>query len=558
MLRHFWADRGGNMAILFALAFGIGAVLSAFAVDAAALYGERRRVQSAVDLAALAAARDPANASQLARDVLADAGLVDASAPLADLTAGIGNTRLTVAPGRYRADPAIAPASRFVAGQQPFNAVRVVFEQPGTLYFARSWSPLPVLAASAIGTVAPQVSFSVGSRLANLSGGIANSVLNALLGSSVALTVADYNALAGAKVDLLGFMDALANQMHVTAGSYDDLLQLRADHGQIAAALARVMTGNDKLAAQRLAGAVGHNGSVKLASLLDAGQFGRLQVGSSGENLLANVAALDLLAASAGLSDGTHQVALNLVANVPNLLGITATLAVGEPAQGGSFFAIGPEQTLVRTAQVRVKLVATLLGGPVLLGANVTLPLYLELANAEASIVSATCPTAASPKGTAVIAARPGVARLTLGEVDSTAMANFGSVPVPAAAVLVNALLLKIVGSAFVEIGQPAPINLNFSSADMANGTVRTARSQQLVTSLTGTLLANLHLNISVLGLGLASPAVITAAVNALLTPLAPTLDLTIDALLETLGLSLGEADVRVYGVTCLNPTLIG
>lgn len=558
MLARFWADQCGNMAIMFAFSFALAAVVSAFAVDAGALYGERRQLQSAVDQAALAAARDPANGAQLARDVLADAGLIGPSATIAELTGGAATSRLVVTPGNYRADPNIAPSLRFVAGQEPFNAVRVGFEQPGMLYFAKSWSPLPVLAASAIGTVAPQVSLSVGSRLASLNGGIANAVLDALLGSTVALTVADYNSLLGAKVDLLGLLDALATQLHVTVGTYDELLQLRADHGQLAAAVAKLLTGADRVAAQKLAGAIGHNGKVQLASLIDAGQFGRLKLGSSGENLLASVATLDLLAASAGLSDGTHQMALNLGANVPGLVGITALVAVGEPAQGGSFLAVGPEGKTVRTAQVRIKLAANLLGGPVLLGASVTLPLYLELASAEASVVSATCPTAAAPKGMAVIAVRPGVARITLGEVDSATIGNFSGVPVPAPASLVNALLLKIMGAAVVEIGQPTPIRLSFSSTDIANGTIKTARSGQLVSSLTGSLLGNLHLTITVLGLGLATPTAITAALNALLAPLAPTLDLTVDALLQALGLSLGEADVQVYGVTCLNPVLVG
>lgn len=558
LLRRFAEDRKGNMAILFAVALGASAVVSAFATDAAALYNERRHVQGAVDLAALAAARDPSNGLQIARQALGDAGLIGGSVALADLTAAAASTRLAVSPGHYQADPAIAPDQRFVAGQQPYNAVRVRFEQPGTLFFARTWSPIPVLSAAAIATIAPQVSFSAGSRLASLSGGIVNGVLDGLLGSNVALTAADYNALLTAKVDLFGFMDALAQQLHVTAGSYDDLLRLRVTHGQLAAALVNVLAGPEKLAAQKLANTLGHDGTLALADFLSLGQFGRLGIGGTGNPLSTGLSALHILAASAGLSDGSHQVALNLTAGVPAPVGIAIELAVGKPAQGGSFYAIGPNQTVVRTSQARVRLAASLSGGPVLLNGVVYLPLYLELAPTEAMVSSATCPTASAPRGTAVIATRPGVARLTLGEIDSIAMGDFGGTPGIGLARLIDLLLLKVSGSAVAEIGQVTPVALSFSSTDIANGTVKTARSQQVAASLAGTLLANLNLNVAVPGLGLAAPAAITATLNLLLAPLAPTLDLTIATLLQALGLGVGEADIEVYGVTCINPVLVG
>ncbi|WP_366933755.1 pilus assembly protein TadG-related protein, partial [Devosia sp.] len=56
MIGRFLRDSRGNMAVLFATAFSLSAVIGAIAVDAAALYHERRSIQSTVDLAAISAA----------------------------------------------------------------------------------------------------------------------------------------------------------------------------------------------------------------------------------------------------------------------------------------------------------------------------------------------------------------------------------------------------------------------------------------------------------------------------------------------------------------------
>ncbi|WDR01995.1 TadG family pilus assembly protein [Devosia algicola] len=122
------------MAILFAVALSISAVVSAFAVDAASLYNERRVMQSNVDLAALAAARDPDNALKIAGDTLAEAGLIAAN------TTAPG-VRLHVDVGHYEPDPDRTPERRFVVGQTPVNAVRIHLERPGEPVFCQIMEP---------------------------------------------------------------------------------------------------------------------------------------------------------------------------------------------------------------------------------------------------------------------------------------------------------------------------------------------------------------------------------------------------------------------------------
>ena len=67
------------------------------------------------------------------------------------------------------------------------------------------------------------------------------------------------------------------------------------------------------------------------------------------------------------------------------------TIAIGEPAQSSPWLAVGGIGTTVRTAQTRIKLVATVgvgtpgLGGGISLLA-VNLPLNVEVAYAEAKL----------------------------------------------------------------------------------------------------------------------------------------------------------------------------
>ncbi|MBE8335766.1 hypothetical protein IQA65_16970, partial [Leptospira borgpetersenii serovar Ballum] len=110
------------------------------------------------------------------------------------------------------------------------NAARVEVTAPAPLFFGRWILNRPSVTVRKTATAAipggqPQAMFSIGSRLASLDGGLANALLSGLLGSNVSLTVMDYRALAGGRVNLLQFSDALATELGVTAGDYDALLQ---------------------------------------------------------------------------------------------------------------------------------------------------------------------------------------------------------------------------------------------------------------------------------------------------------------------------------------------
>lgn len=544
MIASFFRDSSGNMAVLFATAFSLSGVIGAIAVDAAALYHERRVIQSTVDLAALSAARNPGRAGEIAAEVLTQAGFADQAG-------------LVVTVGRFEADATRAPEDRFVPGRTPANAVKVQFERPGTLHFAASFTQSPMIGATGLATVTPEVSFSLGSRLASLNGGIANALLSTLLGTTVSLSVVDYNGLASARVDALSFLDALALEMGLNAGSYNEILSSEAYAGDIAAALASLVTGAEKAALTTLANA-GQGSRVPLGKLFDLGRYGSLGLDSAGAALNARVSALEVLSAAAALADGDKQVWLSLGGHLPGIAALSVELAIGEPPQGGAWFAVGPVDTVIRTAQVRLRVDAQFLGGLVLQGAVIRLPLWLDLAHAEARVAGASCPDRDHPNGTAEIAVLPGALELAIGQVTNAQMRDFGAtLPVTPVRIL-DALLLRISAAAHVEVAQTTPVLLAFSSGDIGTARLKTAKTTTLVTSLGQSLLANLKLEISVLGLGLSPLNVIANALKAAITPIAAPLDSIVNTLLTTLGLGIGEADVRVYGVRCLNPVLVG
>lgn len=544
--RRLVRDERGNMATLFAMAFSLCALMSALVVDAGALYHERRLLQTGVDLAAIAAASDPTRARPLAEAALANAGLAAALA--------MGELEVTV--GHYAANPALAPEFRFIPNAAPLNAAIVTMRHPGTLYFANGLGAPPDIAARGMARVIPEVSFTLGSRLASLDAGIANAVLGTLLGTSVSLSVMDYNRLAAARVNALDFLDALALEMGVEAGRYDDLLQATAGAGQIAAALARIVNGTEKGLLSTLALSGPGNG-VALGKLLDLGRFGRLDLHDATATLAADLSVLEILTAAAALGDGARQMQLSLGSSLPAIADFTVDLVIGEPPQGGGWFALGPNGTVVRTAQLRLRIALRLLAGSVVSGGVLTLPVWLDIAPAQARVLAATCPSADDPRGTATIAVLPGVLTLAIGMISNGQLTDFGVLPPLVKAKLLDALLLGVSGSARVAVAQVSPIHLAFSSDDIAGGVLRTARTQTLVGSLAASLFGDLDLTIDLLGIGLGLNAV-TKSIGALLAPVAPTLDLVLDNMLHTLGLGVGEADVRVYGVTCTDAALVG
>ncbi|TIW25851.1 MAG: hypothetical protein E5V81_06870 [Mesorhizobium sp.] len=575
--RRLVADRSANFAVMTALCTPVALALTAFAIDEGSLYNERRAAQSIVDLAAITAASNITNAQQAVLTTLADNGITSVAVQQQGTNVAPTATKAVVqiVPGHYTGVSTIAAGNRFEAGKLPYNAVQVSLKKQGTLYFAGSIMAPPTLGTTAIASAQPQAAFSVGSRLASLNGGILNALIGSLLGGNISLSAMDYNSLISADIDVLSFVDQLAVQLRLTGVSYSDVLASKATVGQIATAMANVpgLDRTAKIALQTMAASATNTVKIPLSTLVDLGSVGSLGLGQKPAGLSVDASALSMLTAAAALANGTNQVAVNLGATIPGLASTTLAIAIGEPMQNSPWLAVGEAGTVVRTAQTRIKLNASVtvansnLGGGINLLA-VNLPLNVEVAYAEAKLTDITCPTGPSSIKVS-IAAQPGVVEAHLADSNASGFADFTKpqsfsdaeiADVSLKLLLINLNLLQIKGSSAFSITNMAPTTLTYSATDIANKAVKTVSTKNLTQSLTTSLVNNLSLSVNALGLGLDVTALlgtVKPAVTTLLNGVTAPVDSLVYNVLGTLGVHVGEADVRVTGATCGRSVLV-
>lgn len=525
-----------------AAAGGLFCVLAAIVVDIGSLGLDGRTLQGAADLAALSAARDLERA-QLAAEATAEANLRDVATE--------------VVTGLYVADSAVAPHQRFASVAEGPNAARVTLSRASPLVFGR-WilgrdSILQTRTATAATAVdPPRAMFSIGSRLASLDGGVANALLSGLTGSTVSLSVLDYDRLADAEVNLLGFSNALATELDVEAGDYDALLAHDVDAGRALRVLKDLAGDQADSTLSKLTGAAAAV-TFKVGDLIgaEANAGGGLATG-----LDASVSVLDLVMAMLE-TGGEGQVALDLGARA-GIAALDVSLAIGERPNNSPWLTVtGTGTPIIRSAQARlyikVRTAQTLSGL-----AQVRLPILIELAASEAKLNDIDC----DPDGVE-LGVRPGLASAKVGEIDEGRLADFKQALTPAPATLLSVLgLVRLTGKADVEIADTGFRSVRFSAADIADQKIKTVTSTSLASGLITTLIQRLDVTVHVLGLGLGLGGIVQA-LGVLLTPLGPVLDAAINPLLDMLGLRLGQADVRVHGLSCPDadrsrPVLVG
>ncbi|WP_338577844.1 TadG family pilus assembly protein [Brevundimonas olei] len=544
--RRLSSDDRGGVAVMAAVFGALICVLAALAVDVGSMVLKGREVQGAADLSALAAAQtlsDPPERTEAAAHATARDNLID--------LAGARIQR-----GVYTPDPRLKPPARFADGGSRPNAARVTLSAPAPLYFGRWILRRDSVTVSKSATAAlpggpPSAVFSIGSRLAGLDGGLANALLSGLLGSKVSLTVMDYRALADAQVNLLQFSDALAAELGVTAGDYDALLAHEAQTGQVLRALEAVAGSGADSALSKLT-RLPVNAVVKLEELIgvDADARGGLRRG-----LDAQVSAMDLLMATLQTANQDRQLALDVGARA-GLADLDVMLAIGERPNRAPWLTVtGTGEPIIRTVQTRLYLEATALDKVPLVGllAQVKVPILIEAASAEARLKAIECE--GTPR--VLIEARPGVARVRLGQIDPKRLRDFKSELKVSPARLVSVLLITVEGVADIQVADLDWSELRFTGSEIGSSQPKSVRAKGFVNGLIVTLLRDTRL--TALGIPL---HLVTQLLAGVLTPLGPVLDGVVQPLLELLGVRLGEADVWVHGVRCPNqggvPQLVG
>jgi len=548
--REFLRARDGATAVLTAVC---GAALVGFvglAIDVGAVYLDSRRLQGTVDLAALAAIQNPAQAEALA------AATVSANRWPHD-------ARIRVVLGTYAPDRSVRPVERFRPNAPGPNAVLVEVTVTTPLYFARLFAPRGrmTITRHATAAQASMASFQIGSRLVALRGGVANQILSGLTGSSVALSVMDYDSLARADVDLISYVDALRTRLDIEAASYDQTLNSAVDAPDALQSIADVLAMQDaraERAMRRIAEAAERAGSVgPLDTLIELGPYAAqdhaAQIGAS----QIRVGAMDLASAILQLANGERQVRVDLGAGVPGLASTTVWLAIGERPNNSPWIAVtDSSEVVIRTAQTRVYVESQVRPSGALGSlASVRLPILLELASAEARLANIQCGFDHRGREVALDVA-PSIGSLSLGQIDVSRLDNFRSELRPQRAELVRAGLIAVEGESHVELGGQSWQRVRFSSRDIENAAVRHVATRDAARATVSTLLGQADLSVRAGGLGLSTGAV-TNSVRGTLSSAAAPLDDLVNGLSDLLGVRLGEADVRVNGVRCGGAALV-
>lgn len=568
----FGRDRRGNIGLLAAASTPILVFSLALGVDFGHLTLERRALQQTADLAAIVAASDinGANASVLNyfatnnKNLAIREGdkLITANGTVA-YNNGIGLQNLDgyaiLTKGRYIADSAIPVANRFVANATPYDTVAVTTMAKTQLFFASSFATAPQIYATSKATMQKAAAFSIGSRLASLNEGILNQVLGSLLGTKLTLTAMDYNSLLDANVDAFKFSDTLATELNLTAATYDQVLNTQMTYGTFLSALSKTpgLPVNVAGIVTRLKNSLNTTKIyLSLGEILNLEPYKSRTVGSA-STLSVNASVFDLINAAAIAANGSKQLAIDLGATIPGLAAVKLNLAIGEPPVGTPSLAAGMQGSIVRTAQTRASLLTTVDGLQALLGLQVQVPIYVEVATAEAALSDITCYGGAKNNASVKVSAVPGVAEIALGNVDTSAFDNFGSTPRVDRATIVNSLLLKVTALGHADIDNMTAQTVSFLPAEIQAGKIKTISTKDTLTSLTTSLLGNLDLDIKILFITLGTPqAVQQALANTLATITQPVDNLLYNTLL-VLGIRIGEADIRVTGVTCQRPVLV-
>lgn len=519
-----------------AISGGLFCALAALTVDVGSLALRARNLQGAADLAALSAVMDLPRADAAAR------------------ATARANTNPTVAvtttPGRYLADKAVAVDARFTPGGTEPNAVRVTLSAEAPLYFGRfilgrDTTRLTRTAVAATERTPPKAMFSIGSRLAALNGGAANQLLSSLTGSSVSLSLMDYEALAQTDVNLLHLSDALATDLDLQAGDYERLLDQRIEVGRALEVLRPLVGPEASSALSKLTKA-------RVATTLRLGDLIGVEAEAwdgAASALDTEVSALDLIMAMAEIGGGERQVALDLGAQA-GLADLTATLAIGERPNRSPWITVAESGSqVIRTAQTRLYIKARTAES--LYGlAQIELPILIELASSEARLDAIAC----SPERSVALGARPGLAKASIGVVDESQLKDFKTPLTPTKATLLSVLgLVTLSGRAEIEAADQTFKTVNFSDAEITDRTTKTVKTTGALNGVVASLLQRLDVDVDMIvpsrrlgGIG--------KALGNLVAPFGPLLDGLVNPILDLLGLSFGEADLTMLGATCPHP----
>ena len=421
---------------------------------------------------------------------------------------------------------------------------------------------------------------SAGPRLASVDttqSALLNPLLGGLLGASLNLSVADWNALAQNDVQLLDFLNALQAQTNLSSPS--QALATNVTLAQVTAALQTAAQAEGKTSLSGVLGALkavlaGSGASVRVGDLLKVGVDG---------NALGNAVLnpLDMLTGLIQLYNYQNVLTtpqpIGISGGALGMLGLVNSVQLYAQVIEPPVYVCGAAGTQFHTAAIRLKLKLDLVSlSPAtdtlkqVQGVNSAsvaigkLDVYVESARGEGSLAAV---DAAAKAVTLQVA--PGVADVYLGSIADNVFFNrsrrIGDADVGYGDIgnlVLNGINVGLSVKSIVRGQAPFSSSLTLSGTFPQTRTV--ASSAAFVTGATNSLANNLSLRTTILtgGLldivlvpvtnllnGLLQPVLQTLVVNTLSPVLTPVLTGVVDPLLKLLGIGLGQMQVTVTGI---------
>lgn len=543
-VRGILSDESGASAVLFAVSLPPLIGISALAVDLGSLYLTERRLQNVADAAAAASmSGDPDMSARAAvEQVIADSGLD-----------GISIFELTE--GEYRRDPEIHYSARFDPTSLYPNAARVTLTQEVPLFFGQllTGQEGTSVAASSMASRMDMAGFMLGTRVAAVDGVLASSVLSALGGADLGLTPENINRLENTQIDILDFAQSLGPLNELDGETFGEILD--ADTPLYLAIEAMADAAPDPATESLLDDMAMLLGGdfLTLSDLIDLGPLRDTDVNDGVSGV--SVDAYSLLRALLQAAQGDSYEAV-LDTGLPGLAEVHLRLAGGFSEERSPWLTVDTaSEVTLRTAETRL-LVKAKTGSLAGLPSVINLPIYAELASAEAQMTDIVCGAGDGSNGV-YVEARPSIGTIAIADVDTEFFDDFTSPLWLEPALLVNAVAVQVEGYSEIGIGGGNSSTLHFTPTDVEDRRTKSASTTDPLQGIASSLVEGVEMDVSVLGLGLGLGDT-TSIVGSNLAVIAPTLDSLLISLTDVLGVKLGTADVTVDRLRCGVPTLVG
>jgi uncharacterized membrane protein len=530
------------------------AAIFSLSIDAGSAYLAKERLQDAVDLAAIKAATDPANAAALAQATVSD------NVGAANLTQAVAITSGRYPPTGYTLANigTLDLASRFEPGAAQPNALRVTAQRNVPLFLTSLFfsGGVPVSAqATAYNEPLTQVTIGTGALAVDSAQMTANNtLLSGLLGSSIVIDAISYQGLIDTNVKLFGFLDLLAVATGTASGDYAALLSLNVTLTEVIDALIATVQADPDLpgvaaaltaSLQTLRGQVGTVGSFNLGSILQLSENSTSKAVGAELNLYA------LLRASSEAINQQNDTLTTV--NVPVTGGtITLRLAVVEPAQVSVVGGVG---IVARSAQIRAYLEVAPIAPITVLGVPVSLrfPIYVTGLAGQATVTALDCAGPDAATANVDVTAQAGPISGSTADIDTTALHQTTPLATQPALIAYLAGLLRVTASGNTSING-SPHNLSFVAPFDSSNTQRVPLSSPFQ-SIAAYLVANDTFTVTALGIPFPS-SVVMNQLTPILNAIVPQVDALIGDLMEAMGIAIAYMDVSVPYVRCSNPVL--